>query len=347
MSSGGVASAQIDGSVTSGSSSSGGGDRNYRKCLSVAVAAILTECGFDSAAPLALESVTEVLQAFLSELGRACRSFSELACRNHPLPADILLALAEMGSLNTVDGLKDYAFRTSRKGLPTPSAIQPPRAPAILHTGDRRRHRAGGVVPENFVEFPDSHSYVRTPTHKQPVTDYESVREKAASQKRDVERALTRFVAKTAASAGRTHSLFRTDDTNLFPLISCDRGSGGSSSGGRRGGGGGAGGSAGGCGGVLADQPLLPAYVSALLFRDQIFEEDEREFQPKKKKEEIEEDDSPKETSEAGAAKAETEDQPDEKSPSKVMKKEESDVIDNPFLRPVTMPRTQLIKRSL
>ena len=27
-------------------------------------------------------------------------------------------------------------------------------------------------------EMPDSHSYIRTPTHRQPVTDYESVREK-------------------------------------------------------------------------------------------------------------------------------------------------------------------------
>ena len=43
----------------------------------------------------------------------------------------------------------------------------------------------------------DSHTYVRTPTHKQPVTDYVGVREKASSQKRDVERALTRFIAKT------------------------------------------------------------------------------------------------------------------------------------------------------
>ena len=32
---------------------------------------------------------------------------------------------------------------------------------------------------------------MRTPTHKQPVTDYVGVREKASSQKRDVERALT------------------------------------------------------------------------------------------------------------------------------------------------------------
>jgi hypothetical protein len=44
------------------------------------------------------------------------------------------------------------------------------------------------------------------------VTEYEAIREKSASQKRDTERALTRFVAKTS----ETHSLFLTEDT-IFP----------------------------------------------------------------------------------------------------------------------------------
>jgi hypothetical protein len=35
-----------------------------------------------------------------------------------------------------------------------------------------------------------------------------------------VERALTRFIAKT----GKIHNLFNTEDTNLFPLISCVKG---------------------------------------------------------------------------------------------------------------------------
>lgn len=50
-------------------------------------------------------------------------------------------------------------------------------------------------------------------THKQPVTEYEAIREKVATQKRDIERALTRFIAKT----GETHSLFLTEDNSMFP----------------------------------------------------------------------------------------------------------------------------------
>ena len=51
-----------------------------------------------------------------------------------------------------------------------------------------------------------------TQTHKQPVSEYQIIREKAASHKREVERALTRFIAKT----GQIQSLFK-DDTSAFP----------------------------------------------------------------------------------------------------------------------------------
>merc|ERR1712122_199486 len=88
-------------------------------------------------------------------------------------------------------------MRNSRVTLPAPSQTVSSKQTAILHTGNK----------------------ARPPTHRQPVTDYESVREKAASQKRDVERALTRFIAKT----GKIHNLFKTDDSNLFPLISCEK----------------------------------------------------------------------------------------------------------------------------
>ena len=291
------------------------GEESYRQCLKVALGTVLMESGFDSAQPLALESLTEMLQAFLFELGRSVRAFTELACRQMPLPADILLALTEMGA--STDGLQQYAFRAGRKALSNPATAVPAKQTSILHTGDRKKHKAGGIVPENFTEFPDSHSYIRTPTHKQPVTDYESVREKAASQKRDVERALTRFIAKT----GKTHSLFNTDDTNLFPLISCDR--------------------------TMPDQPQLPAYINALLFRDQIFEEDEREFLPKKKK-----------SAEENVKKEEADENDENKEGDDKVKKEESakeepESIDNPFLRPPKIPRnsfknpaTLLTKRS-
>jgi hypothetical protein len=51
-----------------------------------------------------------------------------------------------------------------------------------------------------------------------------------------VERALTRFIAKT----GKIHKLFNTEDSNLFPLISCEKDEEGT---------------------------RLPAYIDALIFK--------------------------------------------------------------------------------
>lgn len=268
----------------------------FRHCLKVAVSALCTEVGFEAAETTSLETLTELSQSLLVELGRSARAFCELAGRVEPVSADIVLALVEMGI--PVSGLREYSMRSSRVTVSAPSLTVTAKQTAILHTGNKKRHPPH--VPDYLPEMPDSHSYIRTPTHRQPVTDYESVREKAASQKRDVERALTRFIAKT----GKIHNLFKTDD-NLFPLISCEPKE---EEGGR-----------------------LPPYLDALLFKDQVFEEDEREYLPKKRK--------ASNTQDFGSDDEDLPTTPGDKKAKLNDSMVETDTIDNPFLRPVRHPR--------
>jgi len=305
------------------------GVENYRSCLQVSLAALLTEAGFESVDRMAMESLTEMATSLLNEIGRSGMGYCEHANRVQPLGADVVLALTEMGLMTGMDGtrgstnggirgLRQYAMRPGRHSLPKPHLATITKPASMLTTG--KKEGRGAVIPNYLPEFPDSHSYIRTPTHRQPETDYQSVREKAATQKRDVERALTRFMAKTS---GKTDSLFNTDDTNLYPLITCDpkavrsqsaliqatqmfhsggvapQSDGSESS------------------GVDGTLPL-PAYVSALMFRDQLFEEDESDYLPKKKTEE--------------EKKAE-----DDFEAAKPTSK--SVLLDNPFLRPTRIPR--------
>ena len=241
---------------------------------------------------------------------------------------------------------KEYALRLNRKSVGAPVPANPPKQTSILHTGDRKRPPKAYGIQEGLPDFPDSHSFIRTPTHKQPQADYESVREKAASQKRDVERALSRFIAKTC---GKTHSLFTTDDTNLFPLISCAdttvhaefNTNLGADSGG--------------------DLVQVPSYVNALLFRDQIFEE--YEYKPKKPKKEDDrkkkkgqkrpiedvkkdtsepESDTEKDTSvNAGDAAAENSDHEDTKVKLEDQPSTNKTQI-NQFMRPARLPRSNV-----
>jgi len=112
--------------------------------------------------------------------------------------------------------------------------------------------------------LPDPHAYIRTPTYKQPETEYEAIREKSANQKRDIEKALTKFLAKTAkgmrfyyyyvaipyymdSSISETHNLFDNEEVQMFPLI--------------------------------ASKPTsVPAYITALNPSDQIFDFEELEY---------------------------------------------------------------------
>ncbi|CAL1679588.1 unnamed protein product [Lasius platythorax] len=220
-----------------------------RKILNQVVCSILVECGYETCEKQALETLTEMLQSFIVETGASARNYCELSGRTEPLIADVILALINMGM--KVDNIETYAKRQNRTVLPTLQQQTQSKQLNILQAGVKQGHPSH--IPNYLPPFPDPHAYIRTPTHKQPVTEYEAIREKVATQKRDIERALTRFIAKT----GETHSLFLTEDNSMFPLISC--------------------------------KPQFPSYISALLPQDQIFEPDpDFQFEPnpvKKKKE--------------------------------------------------------------
>ena len=81
----------------------------------------------------ALETLTELTQSFIGELGRSARSYCELACRVEPVSADILLSLVEMGV--PVSGLHSFATRAQRVTIPAPSQLTTPKQTSILHTG--------------------------------------------------------------------------------------------------------------------------------------------------------------------------------------------------------------------
>ncbi|XP_015433194.1 PREDICTED: transcription initiation factor TFIID subunit 8 [Dufourea novaeangliae] len=220
-----------------------------RKILNHVVCSILVECGYDTCEKQALETLTEMLQSFIVEVGESARNYCELSGRTEPLIADVILALINMGI--KLDNIETYGKRSNRTVLPPLQQQTQSKQLNILQAGVKQGHPSH--IPSYLPSFPDPHAYIRTPTHKQPVTEYEAIREKAATQKRDIERALTRFIAKT----GETHSLFLTEDNSMFPLISC--------------------------------KPQFPSYLSALLPQDQVFEaEQDFHFEPspvKKKKE--------------------------------------------------------------
>lgn len=207
----------------------------WRKSVKMAVASNLQQAGFSSCSSTVLETLTEALISYLKELARTTKSYSDLGCRSEITIGDITMGLVELGS--DVTSVVEYIRRHPRSCNPAPAPSHPPKQPATLQVGERKSRPSN--IPDHLPHFPDSHTFIQTPTHKQPVTNYEAVREKSANQKRDMERALTRFIART----GPTDQLFEMDQNSLFPVIACKK----------------------------MSQP----YLSALDPQDQVFDEDE------------------------------------------------------------------------
>nr|XP_034977749.1 transcription initiation factor TFIID subunit 8 isoform X2 [Zootoca vivipara] len=209
----GTGSSSSSGTRSGGKHSSTPADNYYlarRRTLQVVVSSLLTEAGFESSEKAAVETMTEMLQSYISEIGRSAKSFCEHTARTQPTLSDIVVTLVEMGF--NVETLPAYAKRSQRMVITAPPVTNQPVTPKALTAGQNKPHPSH--IPGHFPEFPDPHTYIKTPTYREPVSDYQILREKAASQRRDVERALTRFMAKT----GETQSLFK-DDVSTFPLI--------------------------------------------------------------------------------------------------------------------------------
>lgn len=242
----------------------------------------------------------------LTEIGHSSKCYCELSGRTEPVLGDVVVAMINMGI--KVEGIDQYGKKALRHVIPTPQQVQAQKQLSILSAGTKMPHPSH--IPSHLPDLPDPHAYIRTPTYKQPVTEYEAIREKAANQKRDIEKALTKFLAKTSD----THSLFDTED-NLFPLI--------------------------------APKPFHPAYMAALNPTDQVFDFEELEYyyQVANRKEDIATKDD--ENSEAGGSSDEKEkdeslkeEKEDENSKSaKDTQPTAENPIDNPYLRAATMPK--------
>ncbi|KAG7166279.1 transcription initiation factor TFIID subunit 8-like [Homarus americanus] len=255
-----------------------------RKTLASAVGGIVQESGFLYAEKAAMGTLTEMLQSLISEIGRSSKAFCEQAYRTEPVVGDVVMALIDMGI--SIEGLQAFRLRQNRVVIAAPAQQVDLKQHNVLQVGDKKSHPQH--IPDHLPPFPDTHTYCFSHTYKQPVTEYEAIREKAAAQKRDIERALTKFAAKTSD----TQNLFFTDDKEFM---------------------------------LVGVTPNSKSYLDALMPRDQVFEEEEERTRTKKRRMVHEEGDPNHEKDR--------------------MNETQDAELDNPYLRPVKMPRKPKVKK--
>lgn len=294
-----------------------------RRVLYSVICGTCHESGFSSADKLSLETLLQMIQSLIFEIGRSSRAFCELSGRTEPLVGDIVVAIIEMGI--NVDSIASYGMRTNRPVIPSPQIMSKQSIPRILQAGEKKS--LSPYIPDYLPPFPDPHSYIRTPTHKQPVTEYEAIREKSATQKRDVERALTRFMAKTCEPS-LSHTLFPDEQMcHLFPLI------------------------------ALKVEPN--PYLNGLLPKDQVFDDDTEEQMIHKKESDkkpkpavvINENNDNNNNNDNNESVSNALNASEEQSNVEILKSTpntsmaDNDLFDNPYLRPIKMPRKRTRKQ--
>lgn len=131
----------------------------------------------------------------MSEYATTTRNYSELAGRTQPVIGDFVMAMVSMGM--SFKDLEKYALRDGRPTARNMNVNKPQNPLQILQAGVNKPTNPVHI-PNYLPHLPDPHAYVRTATYKQPETEYEAIREKSANQKRDIEKALTKFLAKTS-----------------------------------------------------------------------------------------------------------------------------------------------------
>eukprot|EP00731_Ephydatia_muelleri_P019894 Em0012g719a len=137
-----------------------------------------------------------MMQSYITEIGRMTRMYCELAQRNEPTLSDVQLALLEAGA--EVKCLADYSKRPQRRNLPRQPRTFPQSQPKCLQVGGKVPHPPH--IPNHLPQFPDPHTYIRTPTFTAPNVDYRCVREKLAVHRRSSCRGLSKLLSKTRDS---------------------------------------------------------------------------------------------------------------------------------------------------
>lgn len=92
------------------------------------------------------------------------KNYCELAGRNEPVIADIILSFVEMGiDFNKLE--EKYQQMKSKKLpiLPQLQPQQPPKQIAMLQAGTKQP--LPNHIPQHLPMFPDPHAYVRTPVN--------------------------------------------------------------------------------------------------------------------------------------------------------------------------------------
>ncbi|EDV28809.1 uncharacterized protein TRIADDRAFT_52057 [Trichoplax adhaerens] len=177
-------------------------DDGYRHCLQQAIAVITSEAGYTSISSLALETITEMIQSVLCEIGRCSQSFCEISSRTKPTLCDVEQTLINTVGF-TIQDVANYYLHAPTRKITSPEKLNEKSQPKLMTVGTPLP--LPSYIPDHLPPLPSPHTYIRTPTYKFPSTEYATVRKKRSESVRCSRNSLIKFIVKTSGTLSLVH----------------------------------------------------------------------------------------------------------------------------------------------
>jgi len=180
-------------------------DNFTRELSKVIVAQICKETGFQSIQECALETLCDVLQKYMEEIGYRSHWKSELACRTESNFHDARAVLKEMGvsldDLYTFAALSDEipfakpvpAFPMRKTTPQTKQTEAKEQTTTSQHNGKETDSSLPPHIPKFLPPLPEPHTYVHTPVYDERVSDARVIKKRKSKEKRQVETSLAKL----------------------------------------------------------------------------------------------------------------------------------------------------------
>ena len=158
------------------------------------VAQIIRSFGWQAVAPECLSLLTDLAKDLILKIGTKASVFAHHAGRATPSFYDVQCSISECG----IDVRNIHLTRTLPR---VPSVVnKPPEKPPTILKITKPLPQPSYIPDHLNHDFPQPHTYIKTPTYSMPVSSYSSLREARARQRNEVLNSLSRQVVNSCTS---------------------------------------------------------------------------------------------------------------------------------------------------
>ncbi|XP_049851693.1 transcription initiation factor TFIID subunit 8-like [Schistocerca gregaria] len=170
-----------------------------RKVLSIPVAQVVRSMSFETAEQSSLEVLTDIMQAFIEEVGYRAQRSADIAGRNESNFHDILFSLQDLGISidNVIAFYQKVDIRYELGDIRFPE--EPATFPGILRSS---KSELPEHIPSFLPVFPDDHTYKKVPLYDYRETNPKKIRELKAHQSVQAENYLASLHQHTSGNQG-------------------------------------------------------------------------------------------------------------------------------------------------